>query len=161
MGDFMKIASAIAMAALIATAASAQPFADTAPPVGKAFEYQVSNTGGTGAVTYKIKNPPAGSYMASFAAVFVAQGTKTKPNEFTCWLQADGLVFAESTNADISKNWFIGVSAEAPITITKDTTLEAVCTNNVSEPWSYVRAPLKVTFVRLDSTATGKITIED
>lgn len=157
----MKIACAIAAAALIATAATAQPFAASAPPVGKAFEYQVTNNGGTGAVTYKIKNPPAGPYMASFAAVFVPQGTKTKPNEFTCWLQADGLVFAEATAADISKNWFIGVSAQAPITVAKDTTLEAVCTNNVAAPWSYVRAPLKVTFVRLDSTATGKIAIED
>jgi hypothetical protein len=159
----MRIAFAVFGAVLFATAAVAQPFADSSssPPVGKAYVYKVKGTGGTGTEIYTLAAPPNGDYMVSFDASFAPQGSTASPNKFACWLTANGTQFAAASAADLGGYWDIALSAQAPLAVTSGMTIQVSCDNEISTPWRYDEVPLKVTFVKLAGKTSGKITASD
>jgi hypothetical protein len=137
-----------AVAALLATSVVAQPFSDSkAVRVGDAYFYKTKQTKSSGlTLEFAVPSVPDGPYLASFAANFVGQATKSSPNTIGCYFQKGSTHLAES-HTTVSANYVVGVSASVILTMTA-TPLTVTCQSDKA-PWKFGDIPVRVSLVRL------------
>jgi hypothetical protein len=161
---FNRYGLLVAVVALTAGSALAEPFpsnSSTAKP-NVAYTYTAQSPGGTSNVSFVVPTPPTGKYYASFAANFTAMGSPSSPEIFSCLINHDSHIAAQSTyTSTANSGWNPAVSAATVFSVGTATSITASCGTLDGTAWTWGDLPLTVSLIRVDSQVTGHLASPD
>ena len=125
-------------------------------PQGKAraniaYLYSSQDSSGSGQLEYTIPNPPSGYYHASFTANFFPDGTPSAPVTFSCYLEKNFEMRAQSTvSTTYDDGFYAGVNGSNSVKVNPGDTFTAGCGTADGSTWAFGSRPLQVSFTRID-----------